>query len=169
MQTPRQRPLLLLDLAMPRDIEASACQFDFVYLYNIDDLKQITEDGLAKRKESAKHAKKLITSEVAHCIKLFSERRFTGMIRAYREQVAVLRTQEIDKAMRALAAGQDPSEVLQVMARALTNKLMHQPSVQLRQAGYDGHIEVLEIAKRLLGIGDGYSLSNELSLPDPIE
>lgn len=169
MQTPRQRPLLLLDLAMPRDIAPDADQFDFVYLYNIDDLKQITADGLEKRKMSAKRAEKLIADEVVHYMKLFSERRFAGTIRAYREQVETLRAQEIEKAMRALGAGEEPEDVLQTMARALTNKLMHQPSVQLRQASYHGHVEVLEVAKRILGIGEQQIFNEDLTLFDPIE
>ncbi len=166
LQCPRQRPLLLLDLAMPRDIEPGAAQFDFVYLYNIDDLQRITTQGLEKRKVQAKYAEKLIAQEVAHYQKLVSERRFNGMIRAYREQVEAIRAQELDKALRALANGQDPAAVMQGLARTLTNKLMHQPSVQLRHASYHGHIEVLEAAKRLLGIGG--PLSEDWQL-DPIE
>jgi glutamyl-tRNA reductase len=111
-------------------------------------------EGLSKRQLSAKKAEKLIVAEVAHCMKLCSERRFTSMIRAYREQVDSIRAQEIEKAIKALAAGGDPVNILQMMARSLTNKLMHEPSVQLRHAGYHGRIDVLEAAKRILGIGE---------------
>jgi len=166
LKLPRQRPLLLLDLGMPRDIEVPSEPFDFVYLYNIDDLKQITQEGMAKRKTAAKHAEKLIKDEVQHFIKLFSERRFAGMIKAYRGQAENLRIQEVNKAIRALNSGQDPAVVLHSMARALTNKLMHQPSIQLRQASYHGHVEVLEVAKRILGIGEHNILNDDPTLLD---
>ena len=71
--------------------------------------------------------------------------------------------------MRALTAGQDPAAVLQCMARALTNKLMHQPSVELRQASYHGRLEVLEVARRILGIGEHPLMKEDFVFTEPTE
>ena len=159
------RPHLLFDLAVPRDIEPSAGDCEHTYLYNIDDLKEITQTGLAKRGVAAIEARKMIATEVAHCLKLISEREFEDTIRMYREQINVIREQEVAKAIRLLQSGKPADEVLNTMARALTNKLIHQPSVELRQASYHGRTDVIEIAKRLLGIADVEKPNDGLHCP----
>ncbi len=166
VNTVRKRPFLLLDLAVPRDIEASVAELEGAYLYNIDDLLQITQAGLAQREEAALAAQKIIEHEVIHFTKHLQEKQFSATIRAYRQQAEALRQQEVANALRMLAKGQEPEKVLTSMARSLTNKLMHQPSVQLRQASYSGHWEILAAAKRLFGLAEGDCPVQQLSLSE---
>ena len=168
VNTVRKRPLLLLDLAVPRDIEPSVANLEESYLYNIDDLLAITQAGLAQREEAARVAQKIIMQEVVHFTKHLQEKQFSSTIRAYRQQAEDLRKQEVANALCLLAKGHDPEKVLTSMARSLTNKLMHQPSVQLRQASYSGHWEILAAAKRLFGLTENDCPVQQLSLSEEI-
>jgi glutamyl-tRNA reductase len=148
----RRQPLFMVDLAVPRDIDPAVGTLDGVYLYNIDDLKKMTDAGLAKREAAAKIAEKMIQAEVTAYLHRLNDLDFAAAVRVYRDQVGRIREIELEKALHQLKNGEDPETVLRSMARTLTNKLMHAPSVQLRQAGSQGQQEFLEVAKRLLGI-----------------
>lgn len=153
----RQRPpdpLLLLDLALPRDIEPPIADLDGVYLYNIDDLQYIQQEGLNKRMLAAEQAAKMIEGEVKYFIEKLAQRDYVDLIKAYRNKVEILREDELQKALRLLQTGHTAEEALQAMARSITNKLMHQPSVALRQANEYRRRDMLEMAKHLLGIGE---------------
>lgn len=148
----RRHPLFMVDLAVPRDIDPAVGSLDGVYLYNIDDLKKMTDVGLAKREAAAKVAEKMIQAEVTAYLHRLNDLDFAEAVRVYRDQVGRIREVELEKALHQLKNGEEAEVVLRSMARTLTNKLMHAPSVQLRQAGSQGQQEFLEVAKRLLGI-----------------
>lgn len=149
----RHRPILMVDLAVPRDIEKEVSELADVYLYNIDDMQTIIEQGLAQRRQAAEAAEALIEQEVQHYFKQQKAIQLTKtVVTCYREQAERARDHLVERAMHQLARGKSPEAIIKELAHRLTNQLIHSPSVGLRQAGYDGHIAQLEWAKKLLGI-----------------
>jgi len=153
----KHRPMLMIDIAVPRDIEPEAGELDDVYLYTVDDLQDIIQEGLRSRQEAAKQAEEIIENQVLNFMGWMRSLDAVATIRAYREQAEQLRNLEVEKAKRLLARGVDPDVVLSQMARALTNKLIHCPSTHLRQAGFEGRTEVLAIARELFDLKDPHS------------
>lgn len=153
----KHRPMLMIDIAVPRDIEPEAGDLDDVYLYTVDDLHDIIQEGLRSRQEAAKQADEIIDNQVIQFMGWLRSLDAVATIRAYREQAELLRDQEVSKAQRMLARGVPPEEVLSQMARILTNKLIHSPSTHLRQAGFEGRSEVLAIAREIFDLKDPHS------------
>ncbi|MCB1560550.1 MAG: glutamyl-tRNA reductase [Xanthomonadales bacterium] len=145
----RCRPMLLLDLAVPRDIEASAAALDDVYLYGVDDLEQVVDEGLRSRRESARQAEAIIELEVAHFMAWWRGRDSHHLLRRLRDDANRRRTDALDHAQRQLASGQDPEAVMQTLAHRLTNSLLHAPSARLRDAARRGDRDLLRAAERL--------------------
>ncbi len=145
----RRRPMFLVDIAVPRDIESSVADIEDVYLYTIDDLRSIIDDNLRSRREAAQQAEAMIDLSVEH---------FMGWWRAFdaRNPVADLRRaaehsrdEALAKAHALLARGKSPEEALAFLANTLTNKLLHAPSANLRAAAQRGDDELLRAAERL--------------------
>ena len=145
----KHRPILMIDIAVPRDIEPEVGNLEDVYLYTVDDLQEIIDEGLKSRQEAAKQAEEIIDTQVAHFMGWVQSLDAVATIRLFREQAQQLRDIEVEKAIRQLGNGESAEEVLQKLAHALTNKLMHSPSSQLRQAGFDGRNELLDAAREL--------------------
>lgn len=155
MQARSSRPMLLLDVAVPRDIDPSVVELEGVNLYCIDDLKSIIETNRQGREHAAEKARELIGERSMDFMdSLKSIDKITHTIRAYRSQIEDICYTELTKAKQQLASGGDPALVLDAFARAFTKKLMHSPSVQLRQAGEEGRFELLKFAKQLFAIPD---------------
>lgn len=149
------KPLMLIDIAVPRDIEPDVANIANVELFCIDDLKSIIETNRKGREHAAQKARELILTQSAKVIaeyQSFDHVAYT--IRAYRNQIENICREEIIKAKQELLRGQDPVMVLETFAHAYTNKLLHVPSVQLRQAGVEGRFELLRYAKQLFAIPD---------------
>jgi glutamyl-tRNA reductase len=157
LKTRKHRPMLMIDIAVPRDIEPEAAELDDVFLYTVDDLRDIIQDGLRSRQEAAKQAEELIENQVIRFMGWLRSLDAVATICAYREHAEQLRDREVGKAKRMLARGAPPEEVLAQMARILTNKLIHSPSTHLRQAGFEGRSEVLAIARELFDLKDPHS------------
>ena len=145
----RHRPMLLIDLAVPRDIEAQTADLDDVYLYTIDDLDQVIEENRASRQQAADEAQSIIDIQAE---------RFFGQIKALEHQSSLMkirasvereRDQQIEKARQALARGEDPEAVMLVLANQLSSKFMHQPTIALRNAALEGNTRFLKIAEQL--------------------
>jgi glutamyl-tRNA reductase len=150
----RHRPMLMLDIAVPRDIEPEVSELSDVYLYTVDDLHEIIDEGLKSRQEAALQAEEIIDAESARFMAWLRSLDAVSTIRSYRESIEHLREQELKKALRHLRRGDDPEEVLANVTRALANKLAHVPTVQLRQAGFEGRDDLLRAARELLDIKD---------------
>ncbi len=151
----RHKPLFIMDIAMPRDIEISISECEQVHLYSMDDLKEIIQQNVQGREHAAEKAEEMIKQKsFEFMLWLTSLDKVATTIRAYREQIEALCQTELTKAKRQLKRGDDPSEVIANFAHALTNKLLHTPSVQLRQAGYEGRLEMLQFAQQLFAIPD---------------
>ena len=145
----KHRPILMIDIAVPRDIDPLVGSLNDIYLYNIDDLRQIIDDNLQDRAHAATFAEELIALETSHYMCWLRSLDAVNLIRAYREQAEDLCAVSLARAKRALAKGDSIDHVLDQLARGLTNKLIHTPSKQMRQAGYDGQFELLALARQL--------------------
>lgn len=148
----KRRPLLMIDLAVPRDIEPEVADLEDVYLYDMDHLQKIVEENLKSRQESAHCAEQMIDIQSRYFMRQLQSLSAVDTIRAYREKVEALSKEELARARMVLQSGGDPYQVLGEMTRALTNKIMHSPTARLRQAGFDGQAELLLLARKLFDL-----------------
>ncbi len=150
----KHKPMLMVDIAVPRDIEPEVNKLDDVYLYSVDDLHEIIDEGLRSRRQAAEQAEEIIDIQVAHFIGWLQSLDAGLTISAYRQSAEQLRDNELQKALQLLERGVNADEVLQRFAYSLTNKIIHQPSSQMKKASYEGRNNVIDIARELLGIKD---------------
>jgi glutamyl-tRNA reductase len=148
----KHRPIFMVDIAVPRDIEAAVGQLDDVYLYTVDDLQEIIQENLQSRQAAAKQAEEIIDVQVSHFLGWLRSRDAVSTVCAYRSQAEGIRDEVLAKARRMLAQGKDPEDALQLLAHTLTNKLIHGPCVQMRQAAYMGQLDLLDVARDLLNL-----------------
>lgn len=146
----KHQPILMVDIAVPRDIEPEVAELRDVYLYTVDDLKEIIEEGLKTRQEAAKQAEEIIDTQVAQFMGWLRSLNAVDTIRLYRQHAERIRNAELDKARRMLARGENPEQVLEYLARNITNKLTHTPSHQLRQAGFEGRADIIQAGREIL-------------------
>ena len=150
----RRRPMLLVDPAVPRDIEPEVSEMGDVYLYAIDDLKDIVQENVQSRVAAAREAEKIIDTRVVDFMRWLKALDAVPTIRALRENADAIREAELRRAQQRLARGEDPAKVIEQLARALTNKFTHAPSDTLRRADHDGNDELAAAARRLFNLDD---------------
>lgn len=134
----RQRhnlPVFLLDLAVPRDIEAEVGELGDAYLYTVDDMMSIVENGKEARQKAAVEAETMVEEKVAEFIRLQQSRQSVPLIRALRDEGERARIQVLENAMKQLAKGESAEDVLKRLSIQLTNKLLHSPTRTLNKAG----------------------------------
>jgi glutamyl-tRNA reductase len=151
----KRRPMLMVDIAVPRDIEPEVAQLEDVYLYTVDDLQEIIQENLRSRQEAAKQAEEIIEVQVSHFMGWLRSLDSVDVIRALRETAEQMREETVTRALRQLHTGKAPDEVVQELARLLTNKLTHSPCTQMRRASYEGRDELLEAARELFSLKTG--------------
>jgi glutamyl-tRNA reductase len=130
----KHKPMFMVDIAVPRDIEPEVGQLDDVYLYTVDDLKSVIEVNLRQREDAADQAEVIIEEGVANWQKQLRGQGVASTIRAFRESLGALRDAELNKALVALNQGQASEQVLRQLAHGLTNKILHTPTTQLKKA-----------------------------------
>ena len=145
----RYRSMLMIDLGVPRDMERSISELGHSFLYNIDDLNGIVEDGLSERQEAALNAECIVELELENYIRCKDALQSASFIKSYRDKMALEADAVLEQALKSLKASHDPELVLRSFSRRLLNKLTHQPSVRLRQAGYEGREDLLHLSKYL--------------------
>ncbi|WP_261842131.1 glutamyl-tRNA reductase [Aliamphritea ceti] len=145
----KHRPIFMVDIAVPRDIEPQVAELDDVYLYTVDDLREVIEENVRSRESAAREAEAIVAVGATEFMRQLRSLEAVGTVMAVRNQADQLRQQELEKAIKQLSNGKDPEAVLTNLARGLTNKLIHHPTVQLRQASAEGRTEMLEIAQQL--------------------
>ena len=150
----RHRPMFLLDLAVPRDIEPAVAELEDVYLYTIDDLEQAIEGNRASRREAAQQADAIIELQCEHYLAWWRAQGRQDALRQLRAEGEAARDRALARAGQELAAGGDPAEIVQRLAHQLTNRLLHAPSNALRQAALDGDVELLRAAERIFRSDD---------------
>jgi len=148
----KHRPIFMVDIAVPRDIEPEVGDLHDVYLYTVDDLQDVIEEGQQSREQAAEQAEEIIENETEHFLGWLRSLDAVDTIRAYREKADIIRENALQLAQKQLASGKNPEQVLQELARVLTNKLVHDPSVQLSRAAYDGREELLDLAQELFNL-----------------
>ena len=149
----RHRPMFLLDLAVPRDIEPSAAQLEDVYLYTVDDLDQVIEENRRSRREAAEQAEAIIELQVEHYLQWWQASDRQDTLLRLRRRGESERDATLARARDLLAQGKSPEDALQFLANTLTNKLLHAPSANLRQAALRGDHDLLHAAERLFEAG----------------
>jgi len=150
----RRRPMFMLDIAVPRDIEPAIADLEDVYLYTIDDLRQVVDDNLKARQDEAQEARQLIEGEVARFMSALRTLDAAPIIRDLRARADQTKAQTLEQARRMIASGKG-DEALEFLANTLTNRLLHAPSRALRLAAEQGDAELIDAAHRLYDLEDG--------------
>lgn len=151
----RHQPMFMVDLAVPRDIDPAVADLDDIYLYTVDDLKDIIQDNLRSRQAAARQAEEIIDHQVEHFMAWLRAQDSVNSIRALRQCAEAARDEVLVRARRQLAQGKDPAEVLNFLANTLTNKLIHPPCAGLREAATQGDLEMLTLIQNLYRLRDG--------------
>jgi glutamyl-tRNA reductase len=146
----RRRPIFMVDMAVPRDIDPQVAELEDVYLFSIDDLQQLVEENIQQREVAAGGARLLITEEVARFLAESRAQDAGPAIRALRQQADGIRQQTVEQARRMLQAGKSTDEVIDYLANTLTNRLLHAPTQALRQAAELADLALAETVTRLL-------------------
>jgi glutamyl-tRNA reductase len=150
IRTRRHRPILMVDLAVPRDIEPAVANLGDVYLVSIDDLQQLIDENRQRRELAADDARTLLGQEVARFLADSRAHDAAPAIRVLRESADAIRQHTVDQAKRMLAAGKSSDEVIDFLANTLTNRLLHTPTQALRQAAESAGNDLAQALKRLL-------------------
>ena len=145
----KHRPIFMLDIAVPRDIEPQVGQLSDVYLYNVDDLHTVIEENRRSRALAAEEAEAIIEQQVDAFASWQRSRDAVETIRTYRDSAQQLRQDALDRARRQISQGKSPDEVLEQLANTLTNKLLHAPTKNLDRAAREGREDILQAAQEL--------------------
>jgi glutamyl-tRNA reductase len=146
----RRRPIFMVDMAVPRDIDPTVAELEDVYLFSIDDLQQLVDENIQQREVAAGGARLLISEEVARFLTESRAQDAGPAIRALRQQAEGIRQQTVEQARRMLQAGKSTDEVIDYLANTLTNRLLHAPTQALRQAAELADLALAETVTRLL-------------------
>ncbi len=148
----RHRPMFMVDLAVPRDIEQEVGDLADVYLYAMDDLNSVVDQNLDSRRAAAVEAEKIIDLQVVRFMRWMRSLESVPTIRTLREQATQTQFLELEKARRRVQAGDDPEQVLEILAHNLTNKYLHEPSHRLRVAEMEGNVSLISAARKLFDL-----------------
>ncbi|MCP3668875.1 MAG: glutamyl-tRNA reductase [Gammaproteobacteria bacterium] len=154
LQKRRHQPVFMVDIAVPRDIEAEVGNLNDVYLYTVDDLDEVIQENMRSRQEAAQQAIEIIEQHTEEFMGWLRSLDAVSIIQDYRGQAETIRDQVLERSLRHLKNGKDPEETLRYLAHTLTNKILHTPSTQIRQAGFQGQQSLLKAADTLLKIKD---------------
>ena len=150
----KHKVMFMVDIAVPRDIAPEVADLDDVFLYSVDDLNEVIQENLRSREEAAKQAEEIIDTQVSHFHGWLQSLYAVNAICDVRNQADEHRTRLLNKAKAMLHNGKTPEETLEHLAYNLTNALLHTPCVQLRQAGYNGHYDMVEMVKQLYQLSE---------------
>ncbi len=145
----RHRPMLLLDLAVPRDIAADVAELRDAYLYTVDDLERTIEDNRRGRREAAEAAEAIVELQVARYAETLTLGALNAPLKRLRAHGEAARADVLAKARQQLAAGQAPEAVLDFLAHTLTNRLLHAPTAALRDAALNGDMDLARATDKL--------------------
>ncbi|MET0355620.1 MAG: glutamyl-tRNA reductase [Cellvibrio sp.] len=148
----KHKPMFMLDIAVPRDIEEQVGELDDVYLYTVDDLHAVIDENKKSRVAAADKAEEIIDEGVELYRRQQRSLNALATVKAYRKKAENLRDLELQKALSALETGVNPEQVLQQFARNLTNKLIHSPTTHLKEASASGQTQVVQLAQALFDL-----------------
>lgn len=148
----RHQPMLLVDIAVPRDIESEVADLDDAYLYTVDDLQNIIEQNMASRKEAAAQAEIIADEQAYIFMEWIQAQGSVDSIREYRQQSLAIKDDMVEKALHKLALGVNCEEILIEFANKLTNRLIHAPTKALTSASRQGDLQALRQLRIALGL-----------------
>ena len=148
----RYRAMLMIDLAVPRDIEPQVASLSDIYLYTVDDLREVVQENVKARASEASKADQIVETGVVEVEANWLQRASADVVRHYRAAAMSIQAAELERALKALDNGKAPEEVIQRLARDLTNKLIHAPTTGLKQIAKEGDRGNVSRAAELLGV-----------------
>ncbi|MFS1522507.1 glutamyl-tRNA reductase [Microbulbifer sp. 2304DJ12-6] len=150
----RHSPMFMVDIAVPRDIEPQVGELDDVYLYTVDDLRGVIDEGMRSREKAAEAAGAIVDAAAAEFTKESRALGAVDTIRSYRQRAQEISGAELERVLLQLDKGGDPRRLMEQLVRTLTNKLIHAPTVSLKKATADGDLERLRIVREVVGLDD---------------
>lgn len=148
----RHQPMLLVDIAVPRDIEAEVADLDDAFLYTVDDLQSIIEQNMASRREAAEQAELIAEDQAYQFMEWIRSLESVDSIREYRTKSMAIKDELVERAVNKLAQGGNSEQVLLELANKLTNKLIHAPTQALTAASRQGDLNSLGQLRAVLGL-----------------
>ena len=148
----RRKPIFAVDIAVPRNIAADAAKLDDVYLYTIDDLDKVIQDGQGSREAAAIDANRILDDEIVRYLSIEHAKQVSPVITALREHGRAIRDEVLEQAQRRIAKGVDSTDVIEFATASLLKKMLHNPSVRLREAGEASEEDIIEAARELFGL-----------------
>jgi len=145
----RNQPMFLVDIAVPRDIHPDVGKLGDVYLYTIDDLQKVVDENVSKRTEAAEAATGDVVEAVEEFMRWLNSARASVYLQNMHRHARMNSDELVSKALRKIAAGKDPEQVITQLANTLTKRILHLPSTRLRQAAEEQDDELLKVANRL--------------------
>lgn len=145
----RHHPYFMVDLAVPRDIEPQVNELDDVYLYTVDDLKDVIQENQRNREMAAFEAEQIIDLHTHEYMQHIRALDAVDTLTKLRENVYLQRDRALMKAMKQLQAGKSPETVLTQFAYQFSNQILHQPTVFLRESSAKGRTDVQDWVKEL--------------------
>ncbi len=153
--------MFMVDIAVPRDIETEVGDLDDVYLYSVDDLREVIDENRRSREEAAENATAIVSEGVGQYVMQLRALDSVATIKAYRQKAEDLRDQELQKALKSLQTGVEPEKVLNQLARGLTNKLLHAPTSRLKKAGARGDSNLIDMSHELFDLSQAQTSQND--------
>ncbi|GAA6144195.1 glutamyl-tRNA reductase [Thalassolituus maritimus] len=148
----RHKPMFMVDIAVPRDIEPEVGSLADVYLYSVDDLRGIIEENVRSREDAAQQANELISAGVEHYMRELKALDAVSTLTDVRNYVETVRDEQLEKAIKQIQNGGDPEKILRTFAHTFGNKMLHKPMTALRRAGAEGRREVLDWSRELFDL-----------------
>jgi len=153
----KHKPVFMVDIAVPRDIEAEVAELDDIYLYTVDDLKSVIDENIKSRETAAKQGEAMIEGDVETFMGWLRAQDQMELIRSYRNKINNIQIQTLEKAQKLLKNGTSADEALNFLAHTLTNKLAHDATVAMNKAAHSGDHKLLEASDKLLNLSQGLS------------
>lgn len=157
----KHRPMFMVDIAVPRDIEPQVAKLADVFLYTVDDLKEVIDENKRSRQKAAEIAHEIIDEGVKKFEREQRSLSVVSTIKSFRQSHDQLREAELQKSLKSLNGGANPEDVLAALARNLTNKFMHGPTAQVKRASEDGRQETVKSFQEIFNLPTDESESSE--------
>jgi glutamyl-tRNA reductase len=150
----KHRPIFMVDLAVPRDIESEVGELQDIYLYTVDDLNGVVDENLRGRELAAEAAQEIINLEVTAFDQWLKTHQSSDQIRELRDAAEMIKNQALEKALAQLNQNQDPARAIERLANEITNKLMHKPTLEMRKALKNDDQARVQLLKSLISPDD---------------
>jgi glutamyl-tRNA reductase len=150
VKTRRHKPMFMVDLAVPRDIEEEVSRLDDVFLYTVDDLGKVVQSGMDSRQAAVEQAEAIIETRVQSFMHWVDDRAMVPVIQDMHETSETMRLLELERARKMLAKGADIDAVLDALSRGLTAKFLHGPQQALHRAQGDERAHLATLLPQLL-------------------